>query len=186
MPTVTVSHLYFSNLYVKKKILVYELRTCSPGYSFCETMILETDVDRDHCLLRSYCSSSVRSFISRVVLVAVLPSVQPVLCSPAVSLLYLSIWRIALAASLCAALLSSANVRERKKLLYSTESLWICEREHLLSLVYTSWGAKIGWNEYQSSAKDDSLLVKFWIRLKKLRTDWPQLWSPNKCGLSIG
>lgn len=168
---------------MKKKILVYEHKTCSLGYIFCKTVVLERDVERGRCLLRSHCSSSMRSSISRVVLVAVLPSVQPFLCSPAVSLLYLSIWGIALAASLCAAPLSSGNVREREKLLYSTESLWIYERGHLLSLIYTSWGAKIGWNEYQPSAKDASLFVTLWIRLQKLRTDWAQLWSSNKCGL---
>lgn len=161
----------------------YELKMCSPGYIFFKTMTLERDADRGCCLLRNHCCSFMRSSISGVVLVGVLPSVQPVLCSPAVSLLYLSIWRIALAASLCAALLSSGNVREREKLLYSTESLWIYEREHLLSLIYTSWGAKIGWNEYQPSAKDVSLFVESWIRFKKLRTDWAQLWSSNKYGL---
>lgn len=75
----------FLKFVCEKENTGYELKMCSPGYIFFKTMILERDADRGCCLLRNHCCSFMRSSISRVVLVGVLPSVQPVLCSPAVS-----------------------------------------------------------------------------------------------------
>lgn len=115
--------VFLRDLYVRKKMLVYELKMCSSGCILCEAMIVESGIGRGHCLLSSLWSSPMRSSISRAVCVGVLPSVQLVLCSPAVSLLYLSIWRITLASSLPAALLSCGNLRESRKLPYSSESL---------------------------------------------------------------
>lgn len=115
--------VFLKDLYVRKKILVCELKMCSSVCILYKGMIMKRGIGRGHCLLSSLWNSPIRSSISRAVWVGVFPSVQLVLCSPAVSMLYLSIWRIALASLLPAALLSCGNLRESKKLPYSIESL---------------------------------------------------------------
>lgn len=113
----------FRDLYVRKKTLVNEAKMCSSGCVLCTAMIKKKSIGRGHCLLNTIRSSPMRRSVSRAVWVGVLPSLQLVLCSPAVSLLYLNIWRTALHSSLPAALLSCGNLRESKELPYSTESL---------------------------------------------------------------
>lgn len=123
IPVLKIPASHFRDLCVRKKIMLYKLKMCSSGCILCKAINMERDVGMGHCLCSRLRNSPMKSSVPRALWVGILPSVQLVLCSPAVFLLYPSIWRIDFTSSLPGALLSCGTLREGKKLPNSTDSL---------------------------------------------------------------
>lgn len=86
-PILTIPTSHLRDLFVRKKILLYKLKMCCSGCILCKVMNMERDVGMGHCLCSNLRNSPMRSSVPRALWVGVLPSVQLVLCSPAVLLL---------------------------------------------------------------------------------------------------